>query len=208
MKKKIERVQYICHSLRGLEDLLKGGMKWAQLRLKNVPDTERIDTAAMFVELCDKYDAVSIINDYPRLAMLVHAKGVHLGLEDMPIKEARQLMGENYIIGATANSLADMIKATREGADYIGLGPYSYTTTKNKLSPILGIMGYKKIIPQYLMEKHPVPVIAIGGIEPNDVMPLLETGVSGIAVSSYIEKAEKPGEVYKTLEQIIQLSYS
>jgi thiamine-phosphate pyrophosphorylase len=207
MKKKIERVQYICHSLRGLEELLAGGMKWAQLRLKNIPESERIETATLFVELCNQYNAVSIINDYPKLAMLVKAKGVHLGQEDLPIREARALMGDQYIIGATANNLQDMLKATKDGADYIGLGPYSFTTTKNKLSPILGLSGFQRIMPQYLSNDRIVPVIAIGGILPDDVMPILETGIAGIAVSSFIEKSEQPGNMYKTLEQIVQLSY-
>lgn len=174
--------------------VLAGGCKWIQLRMKNVDASLLLKTAEQLGKLCKQYDATFIVNDNAEVAKLVDADGVHLGKNDMPIREARNILGENKIIGATANTAEDIENAINEGANYIGLGPYKFTTTKQNLSSILGINGYKEIFNKLIeIDKLPninIPVVAIGGIELGDAEDLVKTKIAGIAVSGGILNAE------------------
>ena len=145
--------------------------------------------------LCLSYGAKLILDDHVELVRETGAHGVHLGKMDMPVTKARSILGNDYIIGATANTLEDMIKATAAGADYIGLGPFRFTETKKKLSPVLGIEGYERIMKQYNAIPGAVPVVAIGGITLDDIEPLMQTGISGVAVSGTILNAVSPEEI-------------
>lgn len=156
--------------------------------------------AAEAKKLCSAYNAVLIINDHPQIVKAVDADGVHLGLDDMPIAEARKIAG-NKIIGGTANTLEDVLKRVEEKCDYIGLGPFRFTSTKEKLSPILGIEGYKNIVHELSEQKIIVPVFAIGGITAEDVQEILETGIYGIAVSGVITKHTDKKELIKQLNK-------
>jgi thiamine-phosphate pyrophosphorylase len=114
----------------------------------------------------------------------------------MPVSKARQLLGEGKVIGGTANTLEDIRGHYLGGADYIGLGPYRYTTTKKNLSPILGLEGYRRIMNRLEEEGITVPVIAIGGIGVKDVLPLLAAGLYGVAFSGMlVEASDRPGLV-------------
>ena len=131
---------------------------------------------------------------------LVHrlgADGVHLGKNDMPPREARALLGPQKIIGATANTFGDIRRAAAQGADYIGLGPFRFTRTKEKLSPILGIEGYREILARCAEQGIRLPVVAIGGITAADVDALMATGIAGIALSGALLNAENPAEETK-----------
>jgi len=147
--------------------------------------------------LCDAYGAKLILDDHVGLVKTVGADGVHLGKRDMPVGEARALLGPGIIIGATANSFEDIERAVAAGADYIGLGPYRFTTTKERLSPTLGLEGYRRIMTRMREAGITVPVVAIGGILVDDVAALIEAGVSGVAVSGAILNAENPIEETK-----------
>lgn len=125
---------------------LEGGCRWVQLRMKDTP-VETIEPVALEVQaLCRQYGATFIIDDHVELAKKLHADGVHLGKKDMPIADARRILGAEYIIGGTANTFEDVLQHYKAGADYIGCGPFRYTTTKKNLSPILGLEGYTAII--------------------------------------------------------------
>jgi thiamine-phosphate pyrophosphorylase len=130
---------------------------------------------------------------------------VHVGKEDLPVREARRILGEGKIVGGTANMLDDIREHYRGGADYIGLGPYRYTTTKKKLSPILGLEGYREIMRQMAVERVVVPVYAIGGIGVEDVGGLAEAGVYGVAFSGLLVNAADPAAV--VTEILKQFSY-
>ena len=132
--------------LEGAKLALEGGCKWIQLRMKKSSRDEIISVAQKLKKECAKFGAIFIIDDYPDIAMEVKADGVHLGKNDMNPIEARNLMGEEYIIGGTANCFEDIKKLVKANVDYIGLGPYRFTKTKEKLSPIIGIEGYKEMI--------------------------------------------------------------
>ena len=171
---------------------LQGGCRWIQLRMKDASDEEFITLAKQVRQLCTEYDATFIIDDRVELVHVVQADGVHLGKNDMPIDEARQLLGPDCIIGGTANTFDDVKAHADNGADYIGCGPFRFTTTKQNLSPILGLEGYQQIISQMQAHHINLPVVAIGGIEFDDMQSILATGVNGIALSGTVLRADNP----------------
>ncbi|MDE6121143.1 MAG: thiamine phosphate synthase, partial [Muribaculaceae bacterium] len=136
-------------------------------------------TAREMAALCRDFGA---IDDHVELVEQTGTDGVHLGKNDMPVAEARKILGNKKIIGATANTLEDMKAAVAAGADYIGLGPFRFTTTKEKLSPVLGIGGYRRIMTEFRRMSE-LPVVAIGGITLSDIEEIMDTGVTGVAVS-------------------------
>lgn len=186
------QLQYISQGATPLEHLqnignvCEAGCRWVQLRLKHVSILEYVETAKKCREICDQYGAVFMINDSIGVAAESKADGVHLGLEDESPIAARQQLGTNAIIGATANTLEHCLQHHTAGVDYIGLGPFQFTKTKEKLSPILGVAGYKKIMEALSQLGHQIPIIAIGGIEIEDISGIKATGVSGIAVSGLL----------------------
>jgi len=188
----IGKIQYISQApanqphLQAIEKALKTGCKWVQLRVKEHTEAEVLVMAIMAKRICDQYEARLIVNDYPQVALRAGAFGVHLGLDDMPIGRARAILGNNHCIGGTANTFADIQRRAREGVDYIGLGPFRFTSTKKNLSPLLGIEGYHRIMEQVHAAGIKIPIIAIGGIDLPDIGLLLETGIHGIALSGLL----------------------
>lgn len=184
---------------------LEGGCKWIQLRMKETSTEEIIPIAKEAKAMCHKYGATFIIDDHVELVKQIEADGVHLGKNDMPIAEARKLLGRNYIIGGTANSFEDVQKHYENGADYIGCGPFRFTTTKKNLSPVLGLEGYQRIVSQMKEAGINLPLVAIGGITRDDLPFLMQTGITGIALSGSILRAESPIQEMKTIIQTIDL---
>ena len=123
--------------------------------------------------------------------------GVHLGKNDMPAVDAREYLGAGAIIGVTANTAQDIIAYKKVDVDYVGLGPFRYTTTKSNLSPIIGLDGYRDIITEVRNAGVELPIVAIGGITLEDVAELMSTGVNGVAMSGAILSAENPTEYTK-----------
>ena len=173
---------------------LQGGCRWIQLRMKNATEIEFLEAAKAIRKLCDEYEATFILDDHVEWVGLTGADGVHLGKNDMPVDEARKMLGRSRIIGGTANTYADIERLWRQGVDYIGCGPFRFTTTKQNLSPILGLEGYSSIMEQMAAHNIHLPLVAIGGILLTDVAAILQTGVTGIAVSGAILNAENPVE--------------
>jgi len=169
-----------------VEKVCKSGIRWVQFRQKNVTIDEFEREAIKVQNICKKYNAVFIVNDNVDIAKKIHADGVHLGKNDISPVRARELLGDDAIIGGTANTFSDIQELNKIGIDYIGLGPYRFTTTKKNLSPILGINGYTEIIRQCKIHNIKIPIYAIGGITNKDVKPILNTGIYGIAVSAEI----------------------
>jgi len=162
--------------------LLDAGAAWIQLRQKKGTEWEKLQTAIAAAEYCRKYGATLIINDSPQICLDSGANGVHLGLKDCPVSKARELLGKDAIIGGTANTPEQAKQRESEGCDYIGLGPWRATRTKENLGEILGDSGIKKVTSLNLK----IPVIAIGGITLQDIGKILALGVQGIAMSSGI----------------------
>lgn len=171
---------------------LEGGCRWIQLRMKDAALEEIEQEALRIQSLCKSYEATFIIDDHVELVKKIHADGVHLGKNDMPVAEARNILGKGFIIGGTANTFEDVKMHSEAGADYIGCGPFRFTTTKKNLSPVLGLEGYRLIVSQMKESGIRLPIVAIGGITFEDIPAIMETGVTGIALSGTILRAEDP----------------
>ena len=187
---------------------LEGGCRWIQLRMKGASDEEVMETAAQLIEMCRENNAFLIVDDRVNVVNELKVSGVHLGKEDMDPMVARELLGPDAIIGVTANTAADIIKYKGKDIDYIGLGPFRHTTTKEKLAPILGLEGYREIVKDVREAGIEFPIVAIGGITLEDVEPLMKTGVNGIAVSGAIINAEDP-MLYtsRIMEKLLDVPY-
>ena len=200
-------IQFITHEtetvgyVEGARMALEGGCLWIQLRMKDASDEEVREAAAEIQPMCKAHDAIFLLDDRVELAKEMKADGVHLGKNDMPVDEARHVLGEEFIIGGTANTFEDIERLARQGADYIGCGPFRFTTTKKNLAPVIGIEGYRDIIEKMEAAGIDLPVVAIGGITADDIDDILATGVRGIAVSGTVLRAENPVAMMK---QIIQ----
>ena len=182
---------------------LQGGCRWIQLRMKDATDDEVRPVAIAAQQLCREYGATFIIDDRVELVRELGADGVHLGKNDMPIAEARRKLGPDYIIGGTANTIWDVKAHYRAGADYIGCGPFRFTTTKKNLSPVLGLDGYRRIVIEMRAAHIDIPVVAIGGIAENDIHDILNTGIDGIALSGTVLRADDPVEKMKEILNIV-----
>ena len=206
MIKKISKLHYITTGPELAEKACRGGIDWIQLRLKDRTCHDHRAVAREVQAVCTAYHCRLIINDNVELALELGADGVHIGKEDMPPEAARDLLHEGCIIGATANTLEDMIHLSTQPIDYIGLGPYRVTSTKKKLSPLLGAKGYAAIFRQLEVLGILVPpVVGIGGITEEDIAVLAATGLHGVAVSGSISAAaqvhEKAGAFRTLCEQ-------
>lgn len=194
-------LQYISHFTpqisyaEGIRMALEGGCRWIQLRMKDAPAEEIITCAEEVIPLCRRHGAKFLLDDHVELVRQLGADGVHLGKNDMPADEARKILGPDIIIGGTANTIEDIIRLHKQGADYIGCGPFRFTTTKKNLSPILGLDGYKSIVLKMKELGIDLPIVAIGGITVEDIPAVMETGVSGIALSGAILGAPDPVEM-------------
>lgn len=199
------RLMFITHrtdkhtELDEIKMVTEGGCSWVQLRMKENPDLEVAKAVSRFIQFDCQTACTCCLDDDLEMAFKAGIHCVHLGKNDMPVSEAWRRIIEKgqeelFLVGATANTFEDILKADREGASYIGLGPYRYTETKKNLSPILGLEGYRKIIGQCRKAGLEIPIFAIGGIEFEDIAPLMETGIEGIAVSGAIINAEDPVE--------------
>lgn len=195
MDKRISRLHCITwddagrDALEQVNLLVEAGADWIQLRQKSGTYGQKLAVAQAAVQICKPVGVVLIINDDVRLCEECGADGVHLGLNDMPIAQARAQLGEQAIIGGTANTPAQAIQRFRDGADYVGLGPWRYTGTKENLSPVLGEDGVRAALDALLQAHCLGPVVVIGGILPHDVSSIVGLGAHGVAVSSAVVAA-------------------
>lgn len=204
-------IQFISHYtdkigyLDSIRQALEGGCRWVQLRVKNATIDEVRPLAIEAQKMCKEAGATFIIDDHVALVKEIGADGVHLGKLDMPVSEARKILGPGFIIGGTANTFEDVEMHWKAGADYIGCGPFRFTTTKQNLSPILGLEGYRDIVSRMRAadmrnaKGEPLPIVAIGGITADDIADIMQTGVTGIALSGTVLRADNPAEEMKRL---------
>ncbi len=190
-KKHLENIRTMCAD----------GADWVQLRLKNESYETVLETAKAAKKICDEFQVKLIINDFPEVAKQMNADGVHLGKEDSCPLEARKLLGPDKIIGGTANTLQDCEGLCEKQVNYIGLGPFRFTTTKKNLSPVLGAEGYRKLLSSLRANGKSVPVIAIGGIVPEDLPVLAESGVHGVAISGWLTTHPQPEMIFRRIQQ-------
>jgi len=201
----VNSIQYISQGntpqeqLYHIESVLDAGQRWIQFRFKDTLSSIRWKTAEQVKTLCKSYQATLIINDDVDLAIAIEADGVHLGLQDLSIVQARRML-PHQIIGGTANTLQDVKQRIAESCDYIGLGPLRYTPTKKNLSPTLGFKGYQQLLKALTLEEKKTPIIAIGGITLEDIPKLQQLGLSGIAVSNLLHQAQNPQQLLQQIK--------
>ena len=204
-------IQFISHYtdqysyLDSIRLALDGGCRWVQLRMKDASTQDFLRIGKEVRRLCDSYQATFILDDHVELVREIGADGVHLGKKDMPVAEARKTLGNHCIIGGTANTFDDVKMHYEASANYIGCGPFRFTTTKQGLAPVLGLEGYRSIIAQMSAEGIDLPMVAIGGITAEDIPALMQTGVSGIALSGAVLRAADPVAEMKRLTEIVAI---
>lgn len=176
------------------EEAILGGATVIQLREKNTGSQEFLNKAKLLLNLTQKAKIPLIINDRVDIALAANADGVHLGQEDMPIAEARRIVGKNKIIGISVTDLEEAIKAEEQGADYLGVGPIFPTPSKVDAAEPMGIEGLKEV------RKHvKIPIVAIGGITGGNIDEVIQAGANGIAVISAVALAPDIREATREL---------
>ncbi len=171
---------------------LNGGCRWVQVRMKDADDNDVMQAVSALLPRFNAENAKLLIDDRVQLVAKLGAHGVHLGQDDMSPSEAREILGPNSIIGYTVNNIEHARNALSLPIDYIGMGPWRFTTTKKKLAPVLGADGINELI-NFLRENNKnIPVVAIGGITVDDVAEVLLTGASGVAISGEIANSANP----------------
>ncbi|MFT3782410.1 MAG: thiamine phosphate synthase [Nibricoccus sp.] len=161
--------------------LCEAGARWIQLRMKNAEQEYWIKTACAVVEICREHGAVCIVNDSVDVAFASGADGVHLGKEDEDWRDARRRLGRGLLLGGTVNNEKDANRAVIANClDYVGIGPWRFTTTKKNLAPVLGESGVRLLVAML----DGLPAWVIGGVEPADIPSVRATGAAGVAVSS------------------------
>ena len=180
-----------------VEDAIKGGATFIQLREKKAPYAEVKNIALELKALCAKYSVPFVIDDDVALAKEINADGVHIGQSDMELKSARMILGSNKIIGVSADTVDSALTAERRGADYIGVGAVFHTDTKTDATAV------SREVIRNITGAVTIPVVAIGGINKNNTQELAGLGLDGIAVVSAIFAAE---DVYSAAKELRAIS--
>ncbi len=175
--------------------VLTEGVRWVQYREKERSRRKIYEEAARLRRITKDYNALFIVNDFVDIAICVNADGVHLGQDDLPLREARKIMGRDRIVGISTHSLEQALEAERDGADYIGFGPVFHTLTKDAGNP----KGTDML--QEVKKQVNIPVVAIGGISLENIRSVLDTGVDAVAVASAILK----GDIVENMKQFMAL---
>lgn len=181
-----------------IETALKAGVDYVQLREKNISSAEYLKRARILREMTEKYHTKFIVNDRLDIAMLSEADGVHLGQSDVPVADARKILGRDKIIGATAKTVEQAVKAEQEGADYLGSGAWFFTSTKKDAVPIAE-ETYRDIL-----NAVTIPNVAVGGINAENGRKPLECGASGLAISAGILAAEDVAAEVRKLRDMLE----
>jgi thiamine-phosphate pyrophosphorylase len=179
---------------RFLEAALRGGVDIVQLRCKQAGDQKLLAAAERFARICADHGALLIINDRPDLAVVAGADGVHVGQDDMPVARAREIVGEDRLVGLSTHTPAQIDAAT--GADYIGVGPVHETPTKP------GRRAVGTALVRYAVAHAKVPFFAIGGIAPSNIESVRAAGAERIAVVRALVDAEDPESVARSLLEV------
>jgi thiamine-phosphate pyrophosphorylase len=177
-------------------EVIAGGATTIQLREKNMESGDLYNLASSIKEVAKKRRVLFLVDDRVDIALAVNADGVHLGEKDLPIKIARKLLGRDKIIGVTVRNLSQALKAQREGADYVSLGPIFSTKTKGNLPPPRGLKAITQV-----KKKIRVPLLAIGGINKDKVAEVIRIGADGVAVVSAIMGAKN---VRKATQELLK----
>lgn len=176
-----------------IKEALENGITCVQLREKNLDETSFIEEAKKICVLCRQYNTPFIVNDNVKVAIASNADGIHIGQDDMGLKDVRKIVGENMIIGISAHTVEEAKFAQENGADYIGIGAVFETSTKNDVD----VIPYEKV--KSICDAVDIPKVAIGGINAENILKLKGSGIDGVAVVSAIFGAKDIGKATKEL---------
>ncbi len=186
--------------LPGIQNVLEGGVKWIQLRMKG-HTLQEIEPIALIVKnMCEIFGATFILNDHPELVSKLDLDGVHIGKTDIHANEARSIIGDQKILGRTCNTLTDLKEANGLPIDYIGFGPYKFTQTKENIDQVLGYEPFSKLI-EWNKTYALKPIVGIGGIDIEDIEQVTTFGIKGIAASGMFRQ-KKTEEIKNIVEDI------
>ena len=175
----------------------RGGARIIQYRDKTSTRKEMLSIADKIREITKKFNSLFIVNDFIDIAHMSGADGVHLGQEDIPIKRAREITPDDFIIGVSTHSLEQAIDAEKAGADYIGIGPVFATPTKENYKPI-GVSTVKEVLANV-----GIPIVAIGGLNIENINELIEIGIQNVAMVRAFQ--EKTGEKVKKANFLLKV---
>ncbi|GGK20320.1 thiamine-phosphate synthase [Caldalkalibacillus thermarum] len=187
------------HYLEVIEEAIQGGADMVQLREKKKTKRELLDMARQLKALCDRYKVPFIVNDHVDIALAVDADGVHLGQDDLPLEEARKILGPDKIIGISTHNLEEAKRAEEGGADYIGVGPVFPTNTKEDVVDPVGLEYVRQVV-----EHIRIPFVAIGGIKLHNVDQVLKAGAKRISIVSAIVGAENVKEAARAFARKLE----
>ena len=176
-----------------IKEALENGVTCVQLREKNLDEASFIEEAKKISVLCRQYNIPFIVNDNVNVAIASNADGIHIGQEDMGLKDVRKIVGENMIIGISAHTVEEAKFAQENGANYIGIGAVFETSTKNDVD----VIPYEKV--KSICDAVDIPKVAIGGINAENILKLKGSGIDGVAVVSAIFGAKDIGKATKEL---------
>lgn len=176
-----------------VKEALENGVTCVQLREKELNESDFLKEAKQISTLCKEYKVPFIVNDNVNIAIACKADGIHIGQEDMELKSVRKLVGEDVIIGVSAHTVEEAIKAREGGADYIGIGAVFATSTKTDVD----ILSFETL--RSICEAVDIPTVAIGGIKKDNICKLKGSGIDGVAVVSAIFAAKDIATATKEL---------
>lgn len=183
-----------------VERALGGGADIIQYREKKLPPSRQVPVARDIRRICERYGKLFIVNDFPEVAVASGAHGVHVGRSDMPLKEARKIIGEE-VVGVTVSSAREAAEAEKNGADYLGASPVFGTSTKADAGEPIGLEGLSRIVMNVS-----IPVVGIGGITMENAAEVMKAGASGVAAISAVLKEEDIAEAVKKFKKILRES--
>ncbi len=187
-----------------VQSALAGGCRWIQVRMKEADEATVIEAIGRVKPYCREAKAILLVDDRVGLVNKLGIDGVHLGQKDMAPSEARKIIGRQAIIGSTANNIEQVKALDFDNIDYVGVGPLRFTTTKSNLAPVLGLEGYREIMTWLRSADQSLPIVAIGGIMPEDVAALRQLGIYSVAVSGAIANAENPIKTTQAFVEALQ----
>ncbi|RZK37970.1 MAG: thiamine phosphate synthase [Pedobacter sp.] len=209
--KYIEKLHYITHDLPNLthieqtQSACEAGAKWIQYRCLSKSDDELLADINAIAEICDDWGTTLIVTNHFHLNGKADIQGFHIEDINADFNALRKLVGDDITLGASSNTVENIIRFANDGADYVSLGPFAPTETKPNDSPQLGIEGYSTAMDKLKSLQIEIPILAAGGIKIYDVEALMQTGIFGIAVSGAIYSADDFIEAYQDFYDAVKI---
>lgn len=210
MKKFVEKLHFITHDLPNYSHLeqaqvaCEAGAKWIQYRCLSKSDDDLLEDIHAISWVCDDWGSTLIVTDHIHLREKADIQGFHIENLEVDFGQIRKEIGDNYTLGGSSNTVVELVRLAKKGADYVGFGPFKPTKTKPNHLPLLTIEDYEVAVLHLQKQCIDLPILAVGGITLADVESLMKTGVYGIAVSSGINQSDNLYEAYQEFYRLVK----